>query len=181
MALTKEAVEGLGARVIAHEDVGPGIQLENGAIKTALGLIVQPSTEPGGTRSGKLLSEEQPQSVHAPVEEPAQQPERRGRKRAQKTTQEIRPEAAPARQLIRVDVEVEGFGTVPTQYSHVYPGVGLLILGLSEVSFIPAQYDATAKRLVGFSTVPGRKYAYLGNKFTDSSGIVNIVMIEMRQ
>lgn len=180
MALTQEAVKNLGARVIDHDELGPGIQLENGGVKTAHGIVIPVSQVQGGTKTGNLDGQ-------VAVEPTAQQEqvqtasthERKGRK---KTNRE-QPAQVPlvTSQLTRVDVEVEGFGTIPTQYRHVYPGVGVLVLGLSDVSFVPAQADTENLRLVSFNTVPGRKYAYLGTKFTDKEGVVNIIMVEMRQ
>ena len=181
MALTAEAVSQLGARIVEHDGLGPGIRLANGALKTGHGIVIPPSSEPAGTKSGRLDGEEGSETtqVEAPVvpqAEPAAA--RRGRRKVvakEKPTESLA--AAPA--AVRVEVEVAGFGRIPTQYAHVYPGTGMLVLGLTELSFVPAVADTSDMRLVGFSVAPGRKYAYCGNRFTDRDGITNIVMIEI--
>ena len=180
MAFTKAAQSQLGAHIIEHDNMGGAIRLANGMIKTSHGLIAPPSEEPGDTHSGKLSSEEaddevQGQSAEEPVTQVVEQPRRRTRRQK---------EAPPVQQkqpsLVRVEVTVDGFGAVPSQYAHCYVGAGVLVLGLSALSFTPVVSNQGKMQRLYFDAAPGKAYVYCGNRWTDAQGIVNILMVEVQ-
>lgn len=183
MALTKTAKEQLGASVVGHDDLPTAISLPTGLRKTRRGLIAPVSTTAGDTRSGALVDEE------------GQQPEEESQyiddtepdvvlKEPQRRTRKTKPKKQEQPAFVKLNITIAGFGTIPTQYAHVYTGNGVVILGITDLSFIPQQ--ATAKEgggllnVVVFEHLPDRQYVYCGNSFVDSSGTNNIIMIEVK-
>ena len=177
VVLTQEAVKNLGAHIIDHDNMGPGIRMANGVIKTGHGLIIPPSDEQDDTGNAQSEETKVEQDAEIPVlaETPTKE-RKRGKKQAAK--EPVR-EPVNESKTVRVDVEVAGFGTIPTQYAHMYPGKGILVLGLTDLSFVPAESTSESLCLVGFSNIADRKYAYCGNRFVDGAGKTNVVMIEM--
>ena len=104
---------------------------------------------------------------------PAAKP-RRTRKKAE-------PAAKPQDTKISVQVDLPGFGSVPTKYTDFDVGDGCLRLGICEESWIPprAERDDDGKLAGGFAFVslPDRKWLNIGLEFT-SKGRRNIVLIE---
>lgn len=184
MAITKAARDSLGAHIVGH-DITAARRLPNGMIKTSQGLIAPPATSARDTRSGRLEDAEEPEQPIEEVDEPVQEsPAPAPKKAAKRRKQEPQPEQP--RQVsrdIRVVVELTGFGSIPTKYTHCHVGEGILVLGIGDMSFLPAkasQTDDGLTNVVSFSVVPGRKYIYCGNKFTDDNGTENLVMIEVQ-
>lgn len=107
-------------------------------------------------------------------QEPVSKP-KRTRKKPQ--TQATRQEP----EKVSVQVDLPGFGSVPTKYTDFDVGEGCLRLGICEESWIPprAERDDDGK-LIGeftFVSLPDRKWLNIGLEFT-SKGRRNIVLIE---
>lgn len=84
---------------------------------------------------------------------------------------------------VKVELEIQGLGTLPSQYVHCHVGTGIVVLGLNEFSYTPAVAHYEGDRLVGsiqLKGVPERQYCYLGNSFTDSAGVRNIILAEFK-
>lgn len=78
---------------------------------------------------------------------------------------------------------MDGFGTIPTQYQHVYVGSGVLVLGLNELSYKPEPAEQTEDgeltHAIKIDKAPGRKYIYCGNSFVDNQQVTNLLLIEI--
>lgn len=179
MAITKQAAEQLGATIIGHDGLGQTVKTASGMIKTSRGLIAPASTSREDTRSGALLedpeeseelveTEPQPVSITPVV---SVKPTKKG-KRVQKD------------EYVRAEVSVEGFGSLPTQYTHVYVGNGVLVLGLNDLSYKPepAEQDENGEltHVIKIDKAPGRRYIYCGNSFTDDQHRTNLLLIEIQ-
>lgn len=107
-------------------------------------------------------------------QEPAPKPKRvRKKTQVQVTSQE--PEK------VSVQVDLPGFGSVPTKYTAFDVGDGCLRLEICDESWIPprAQRDNDLK-IVGefaFTNIPDKKWLNIGLEF-ESKGRRNIVLIE---
>ena len=93
------------------------------------------------------------------------------RKRASEAVEEIL-ESKPA---INITVTVPNFGVIPSQYKHAYTGKGVLVLGMSELSYEPA----VATTQVSFSIKPDALFVNTGYSFVDSSGVRNLILLEV--
>ena len=107
-------------------------------------------------------------------QEPAPKPKRvRKKTQVQVTSQE--PEK------VSVQVDLPGFGSVPTKYTDFDVGEGCLRLGICDESWIPPRAERdNAGNLTGaftFVSLPERKWLNIGLEFT-SKGRRNIVLIE---
>ena len=180
MALTKAAVSALGAKIVGH-DLG-GVPLPTGLIKTRVGLIARPSTESGDCRTGKLVDDDgDDDSVQEPevIEE---QPVRKKARSKARRPQPQEPDQAP--QPVRIEYTIPGFGSVPTQVTHVYNGTGVLVLGLNAYSFVPSVAemgeDGSLKGVIQVSVEPDKQYVYGGLSFVDAAGIKNIILAEVK-
>ena len=106
-----------------------------------------------------------------------QAPKKRGRRKA---TQEEAPAEQP--KMRQITVSIPGFGGIPSQYTHVYLGEGIAVLGLGQMSFTPQGPDPKTGQpsaLIELSVNPGVKYAYLGNTFVDSNNTRNLLLVEV--
>lgn len=181
MAITKQAREQLGATIVGHEGLGQTVRTASGMIKTSRGLIAPASTSKEDTRSGSLYEEDEQQpevmqdnqAILTPVTPVAAKSMVR---KAKKGYQQ--PD------YVRIEVSVEGFGSLPTQYTHVYVGNGVLVLGLNDLSYKPEQAEQTEDgeltHVIKIDKAPGRRYIYCGNSFTDNQNRVNLLLIEIQ-
>lgn len=172
MSLTKAAVDMLGAKLADDNVEGP--LTPTGMTKGPRGtIIVNPSTSsPRTAKTGPLVDPEgqviqnQPQQMEQPV--------KKGRKRKQ--------ESAPApKPLVKATVIVNGM-SIPTQYAHINKGNGVLVLWLTEFSFVPqpAMKDADGNitnkvQLEGYEG----EWANLGQMFTDRDGTRCMLLWQM--
>lgn len=174
MAITKQAREQLGATIVGHDNLGQGVRTASGLIKTSRGLIAPASTSREDTRSGPLDIEDQPEPEEQSVQ-PVVQKAVNTVKKAKRGT--VLPP------YVVVEVSVDGFGTIPTQYQHVYVGSGVLVLGLNELSYKPEPAEQTEDgeltHAIKIDKAPGRKYIYCGNSFVDNQQVTNLLLIEI--
>lgn len=185
MALTEQSRKALNARIVGHEGAANGVVLASGLTKISGGLVARPSTDTTNTRTGVLVdASEQSIAEHSEMQPEPQQPvlETVPVEQPKRKAKGGRKAAEPAR-AVRVELEIQGIGTLPSQYTHCYVGTGVVVLGLNEYSYVPAEAHYDGDRLVGviqLKIVPGR-YGYLGNSFTDSSGVRNIILAEIKE
>lgn len=182
MAITKQAREQLGATIIGHDNIS-GVRTASGLIKTSRGLIAPASTSREDTRSGALDLPDEEETIEAEEVTTPEEPVKAklpatGVKR-QRTKKSV---VAPT--YVRTEVTIVGSFTIPTQYTHVYVGNGVLVLGMTDLSFKPTQAeqddDGTLAPVISLDKAPGRQYIYCGNSFTDAAGIVNLLLIEIQ-
>ena len=189
MALTEQARKALNAKIEGH-GAQAGVVLPSGLTKVSGGLIARPSTDRSGTRTGILAEEADEQKAageaktpipHEPeqpvLEQVQQEPQPRKRVRGSRKTG-----SAPVT-AVKVELEIQGIGMLPSQYVHCHVGIGIVVLGLNEFSYTPAVAHYEGDRLVGIiqiKGVPGRQYCYLGNSFTDSAGVRNIILADFK-
>ena len=181
MSLTEAAVTALNAKV---EPRPGGTLTKTGLLKLANGVLVtKPSTELGGFRTesdeDQLLSanETQMAELEALREQEAAQPKKRGRKKAAAD-----PEQPVQPKMRQITINIPGFGGIPSQYTHVYLGEGIAVLGLGPMSFTPQGPDPKTGQpstLIELSANPGVKYAFLGNTYMDSNNIKNLLLVEV--
>lgn len=187
MALTKEAVSRLGAKVIGHDDIKATVQLPTGLVKTSRGLLARPSTTVADTRSGKLCIEDSEDTTEdtkqgdVPIPPPPED-----------AVEDAKPELVtrPSRRkkqqpaVVRVEVSIEGHGVVPSQYTHCYIGEGIIVLGCNEYSYLPPMYHISdtgdVAGVLELDKSPGRKYVYMGNTYKDSNNIKNVLLVELK-
>jgi hypothetical protein len=184
MSLTEEAVSALKAKV---EPRPSGTLTKTGLLKLSNGtLVTRPSTELGYHSedvedqviddSAQQLAELE--AMRAQMAQEAEQPKKRGRKKAQPM-----PDAPPETPRLRqITINIPGFGGIPSQYTHVYLGEGVAVLGLSSMSFTPQGPDPKTGQpssILELSVNPGVKYVYLGNTFIDRFNIKNLLLVEM--
>lgn len=180
MAITKQAREQLGATIVGHEGLGQTVKTASGMIKTSRGLIAPSSTSKEDTRSGALFEDDEEPSVQDPSPVMAAvTPVPQVKTGIKKTRRGI-----AKTEYVVAEVTVEGFGSLPTQYSHVYVGNGVLVLGLNDLSYKPEPAEQTEDgeltHVIKLDKAPGRRYIFCGNSFTDDKGIVNLLLIEIQ-
>ena len=110
----------------------------------------------------------------APAPEP---PPVKGRSRRKARKQE---QGTPNTVMVRL--VFDGVGAVPVEYAHVHFGDHCAVLGLTGQAYVPKQttvMDGVLQGVLRFEERPGEEYAYMGHRFTDSSGVDNIVLIGM--
>ena len=194
MAITKSARDGLGVRVSGHEDVGASVRTSAGHLKTGMGIIIKPSTMRGDAKGGLLVSETEYQEPKAEEKETYDEvilpdKEEGPAERAEPVTQakHIEPNSAHTApstipKTVRVEITIAGFGTIPSRYTHCYIGKGVIVLGLTEDSYIPVagkQTDAGVQGVLELDKAPGRRYVFGDNSFSDSSKRKNIILVEI--
>lgn len=169
MALTKEARDLLGARY--KDDANTvGKTTATGMIKNSQGvLVIPPSMVSPKTKHGALVVDNDGMPISkgeapAPVQEPQEEqaPARKGRKRKTST---VETPSKPT--LIRVDITMNGFGKIPSQYTRCSIGNDHVLLGLSDVSFVPEQALSDGQghwqNVLQLSTDPGTNYIFTGS------------------
>lgn len=138
MALTEQARKALNAKIEGH-GAQAGVVLPSGLTKVSGGLIARPSTDRSGTRTGILAEEADEQKAageaktpipHEPeqpvLEQVQQEPQPRKRVRGSRKTG-----SAPVT-AVKVELEIQGIGMLPSQYVHCHVGIGIVVLGLNE-------------------------------------------------
>lgn len=159
MALTKEAKAQLGARIVGHDDIGPSVVTATGLIRTGKGLITaaRNDAQPEGT----------PSDVSGSISIPAKPKRSRKQKEAQN---------------IIVNIEVDGAGKIPSQYTHYYKGVGVAVLGCTALSYIPAVATINEAGALGnIVKIDSISYIYCGNTFIDKDNINNIILFQRKE
>lgn len=184
MAITQQAKDSLGASVIGHDDVGDAVQLRSGLIKTKMGLIIKPSRLKGDTKGGPLLTETTATSPDITEEEGYDDDELEELEEPVSAPQEAVAIAAQpvVPKTVRLELTVEGFGMIPSRYTHCYIGQGVLVLGLTEDSYIPQvarQVDGRIAGALRINKAPGRRYIYGDNNFQDGNKVRNIILGEI--
>ena len=153
------------------------------------GLIIQPG---GGTMArlqafraelgnkkaadpnyGRVGSPQAQESYAEEDEAPVQGKRRKSRKTAAAVVEQKAP--PPPHRDVAVSVAVEGFGTIPSQYHHMYIGDACVVLGMTSLSYEPKV--ATAQVSLGPCT--GRTFLHSGYSFVDADGVRNIILIEV--
>ena len=174
MALTKKIETDLRGRV---EERAPGTVTPTGLYKVADGSLIAKSTTLRARTAGPADIEEAEKKMAEleAMREAENKPKRKTRSRKKE------PEAPAEPEVVNAKVTVEGFGVIPTQYAHVYPGVGIAILGLTSLSFVPQITDISdpanlTPHVVQIDVLGEGKYVYLGNTFIDKEGVENIIL-----
>lgn len=119
-----------------------------------------------------------PQAQESSAEEdgtPVQGKRRKPRKTAAEVAVEQKSPPPPPHRDVAVSVAVEGFGTIPSQYHHMYIGDACIVLGMTSLSYEPKV--ATAQ--VSLGPCPGRLFLNSGYSFVDADGVRNIILIEV--
>lgn len=179
MSLTEEAVSALKAKV---EPRPSGTLTKTGLLKLSNGtLVTKPSTELGfhsETEADEKIDDSEQMLAELQAMREQEEPKKRGRR---KTTPAPQP-VVETPKLRQITINIPGFGGIPSQYTHVYLGDGIAVLGLSAMSFTPQGPDAKTgqpSNVLELSVNPGVKYVYLGNSFLDSKNIKNILLVEV--
>lgn len=144
-----------------------------GPAQVAHTLVIQPGGKTA-SRLYELRQEIQGRRDDAPLMPPEETaPAKKGSRR--KKAAPVQDEAPKLQVAVNISVAVEGLGAVPSQYRHVYFGPETVVLGLSELSYVPAV--ATAQ--VALSVRPDELYVNSGYSFVDADGVKNIIMIKV--
>ena len=164
MALTQEAVSSLRAKIEPRPSC---TMTETGLQKTPDGtLIARHSTEDGSRTPEQTIQaieedEARMEELMALREQQQEeQPKKRTRKKAAAAPAPVQP---PQPKLRQITITIPGFGGIPSQYTHVYIGEGIAILGLSSMSFQPQGPDpqtGAPSSTLELSVNPGVKYVY---------------------
>ena len=184
MSLTPEAVSSLRAKIEPRPHC---TMTETGLQKAPDGsLIARHSTEDGSRTPEQTIQaieedEARMEELMALREQQQQeeQPKKRTRKKAATATAPVQP---PQPKLRQITITIPGFGGIPSQYTHVYIGEGIAILGLSSMSFQPQGPDpqtGAPSSTLELSANPGVKYVYLGNSFVDGHNTKNLLLVEV--
>lgn len=185
MALTQRAIKALGAKYKEDDASTSGVRTATGLIKTKRGALVIPPDQVSirGAKTGAVVDEDgvpmKPLNERATPEpapeEPAQPAKKYRRKKA------VAKETTTA--LTKVVITMNGLGKVPSQFAHCYPGNDVLILGLTELSFVPelAMKDTAGNfhNVVTVDVAEG-SWVYTGSAFNDKDGVKNIVLFRIK-
>lgn len=173
--------------VSPYANQGAAVETDNGMLNMGSGmpgpaqaahtLVIQPGGRTAARihemrreiqGSGMGVSEEAEASAAAAA------PQRKSarRRKAAPAQEPLPPRTQPA---VNISVTVQGLGSVPSQYRHVYFGDDTVVLGLNDLSYIPAVVTAS----VELSVRPGELYVNSGYGFVDASGVRNIIMIKV--
>lgn len=173
MSKKSEISEAVGQfKVVPHENENSGVELPNGLIKMPDGSVL---INPNGKRRPQRKA---PVAVVEPEPEPQVVPTVKGKKKSSPA-----PAVPPAPRAFLLNMQLPGYGVVPTQYRHVYRGRGLLVLGVGRQSFVPQKATMdSASGIVGtiqFSEYPGCKFIWTGLEFEDDGGVRCLVLVEL--
>lgn len=121
----------------------------------------------------------EPVQQAAPITEPAPQTAKRGRKSKKQEEHQAQPAPPPSCRV----VVTGAFGSLPSSYVFAYVGEGLAVLGLNQMSYTPQMaahnQDGSLANVIQLDIAPGKQYIFAGNRFRDSSGVENIVLVEV--
>ena len=183
MALTQEAVSSLRAKIEPRPHC---TMTETGLQKAPDGsLIARHSTEDGSRtpeQTMQAIEEDEARMEELMAlreQQQEEQPKKRTRKKAAAASAPVQP---PQPKLRQITITIPGFGGIPSQYTHVYIGEGIAILGLSSMSFQPQGPDpqtGAPSSTLELSANPGVKYVYLGNSFVDGHNVKNLLLVEV--
>ena len=185
MALTQEAVSSLRAKIEPRPHC---TMTETGLQKAPDGsLIARHSTEDGSRTPEQTMQAieedearmEELMALREQQQQEEQQPKKRTRKKVAAAPAPVQP---PQPKLRQITITIPGFGGIPSQYTHVYIGEGIAILGLSSMSFQPQGPDpqtGAPSSTLELSANPGVKYVYLGNSFVDGHNTKNLLLVEV--
>ena len=187
MAITDNARKALNVTMVAHPGQADGTLTETGLIKTAKGLVIRPSTQSAQTmktgplarlteseRSAYRILENSPETVKNVVETQS--------KKGKRKRQEVKDDAVSA--PVTVVVTIPGIGDVPTQYARLCRGPNCIVLGLTPMSYVPAECELKAdgpSNKVKFSVDRSSYYVNSSYEFIDEHGTRNLVMIKVPQ
>lgn len=168
---------------------GPGIKMEpravgtkteSGLLKLANGTLMARHATESGAREGADIddrleaAEAQMAELEAIRAEQTDKPKKTRSKKAKDEAVKI--------PVVPVVVTVEGIGEFSTQYVQICYGTGMLMLGLSAMSFVPQQATRTETGftpIIRLSAYPDKRFIFTGNRITDNRGLVNIFLIEI--
>lgn len=188
MPMTRELKEQLGGKVIPHKGMDSGSITSTGLVRNGSVLVIPPVDTNSGFNamhdSADVLSETERRAcrvddamevieANAPV--PQRQPKRKVSKANRKRTQaqDTEPES------VLLTLELPGVGRIPSQYTHVHKGEGVLVLGMSRFSYCPARAASSDSGITGLVNVDGNTYAFMGLEFRDSTGTRNVILVEL--
>lgn len=169
MKIQKERLmANLGVRIV--DDQPTGERTPSGLIRGPEGTLMPPASK------AALRNPRQEQA--APQEPVPEAPPAKGRKRKQAPpVQATAPEP-----LVRMKVTVPGLGTVPTEYRHMWTGRGVVVLGLTDMSYMPpagtVDDEGNVSGVIELSSLPGERLVYSGEDFYDGS-CRNLVMLRL--
>lgn len=186
MAITNNARKEVLAHIVPHAastvDMSKAKLTSEGLISFGRGTVmVAPATEQADLKTGPLaqLTEDERRAIgldRAAVAEPVKA---ETRKRTRKARSPRPSDSAP--QAVKVNLLVPNVGVLPSQYAHCYEGKGVLVLGLTDMSYIPSMAsrgpDGTMQGALELESRPGQQYVFAGNEFKDNDGIRNIILI----
>lgn len=167
--------------MLGHDDVGDAVQLRSGLIKTKMGLIIKPSRLRGDTKGGPLLNETTASSPDITDEEGYDDDDLEELVSAPQESVAIAAQPVVPK-TVRLELTVEGFGMIPSRYTHCYIGQGVMVLGLTADSYIPQvarQVDGRIAGALRINKAPGRRYIYGDNNFQDDNKVRNIILGEI--
>lgn len=185
MALTQRARATLGARYKEDDASTTGVKTATGLIKTKRGaLVIDPENHVSirGAKTGPIVDEDgvplaplNERKNPVPEEEPVQPAKKTRRRKAASTETQTA--------LTKVVITMNGLGKVPSQFAHCYPGNDVLVLGLTELSFVPelAMKDNAGNfhNVVTVDVTEG-SWVYTGSAFNDKNGVKNIVLYRVK-
>ena len=179
MAITNKQKEELLVKIEDQPGESTGERLANGLIKTSKGLVIPP----GGFRRSTGVNTAKVEAELEHLREQQVQPKRKAVKGRKSTYVEEQP-VAPKPEVKLVHIQVEGFGEIPSQYTHVYKGAGVLVLGMNNFSYTPPKAQKTTQGVTGVLSLtddPYTRYVYTGFEFRDNTGERNIVLLQLPQ
>ena len=185
MTITTGAREGLSAIIVPHEGQSMAVKTSTGLLKTRKGLIITPTSFTGKSlHSGAVDELTEEEKAILQVEDEKQEPQqqqyveehvksRRKRRTAVTSTVEVTKDVV-------VDIGIGGAGTIRSQCRHCHVGSkGIVVMGLGPLSYRPneAAWDDNGqlKNTMTLS-VAGGLWVFTGEEFTDSQGIINIIL-----
>lgn len=186
--MTENARNYLGAHIIEHTGGPQGKSAPRG--KTATGLmhkggnvfLIPPSQETTATHTGALAQLTEDERRITGMDEPSPAPGP-AVKPATKRSRSRSKTAAPESRAVRVELMVPGVGTLPAQYAHCYEGKGVLVLGLTDMSYVPSMAsrdeDGSIRGEIALASRPDTHYVFAGNEFKDSNGTRNLILVEV--
>lgn len=125
---------------------------------------------PGGnkkTADGSIMIEQNPEDVAQSMVKPKAQ-----------TPVQSTGVATQTQPTVRCTIQL-AVGTINTEYSHIYKGEKVLVVGLSALSFLPAIHSQEAPNILEY-TIPeigSISCVNVGLQFVDSTGTTNIILL----
>ena len=180
MAIDKD----LNVRIDKHDDenigerTSVGVRLPNGGVVVSPGTHVNANTQPlvsvYADDKGNIIRRD------APVQHQSQSAPAKRSKRRKSSEEVAEPAPQPAR-IVKMNIDVQGFGTIPSVYRHCWHGDGVIVLGLDEMSYRPPRLQSSAEGLQGIVTLSGisGSWGNTGLSFKDDDGIESVILIRV--